>query len=95
MTRPGRFLVTDLWWVPQVYARVTSAHVFFLLRGGGDDARFRAFAARLGEREWLFATGRRGFPDPTAEPLEVPGAPDRGTVLDVRLYRVRARPPSP
>jgi hypothetical protein len=94
--RPERYLVTNVWWVPQLYARAASAHAFIFLREGeADYTRFRAFAAAKGERAWLFAAGPRTWLGPSAEPLAVPGAPFRATVLDARFYRVRATPPSP
>jgi hypothetical protein len=86
--RPERFIVTNLWWVPQVYARAAASHSFVLLQSPDDYRKFRAFAASRGERAWLLATGRQTALGAPAELLAVPGAPDRGTVLDVRLYRL-------
>ena len=80
--------MTNLWWVPQLYARAAASHSFFLLQAPGDYPKFRAFAASRGEPAWLLATGRGATIDAPAELLVVPGAPDRGTVLDLRLYRL-------
>jgi hypothetical protein len=88
--RPERFVVTNLWWVPQLYARASAGHSFFLLQSPGDYAKFRAFAVSRGERAWLLATGRQTNVEAPAEPLVVPGAPDRGTILDFRVYRLGA-----
>lgn len=87
-SRPERLVATTLWWVPQVYARASADHSFLLLQSPGDYARFRAFAAARGEKAWLLATGRQSVLDRSAESLAIPGAPDRGTILDFRLYRV-------
>jgi hypothetical protein len=89
--RPERFIVTNLWWVPQLYARASLGHSFLLLQSPGDYARFRAFAASRGETAWLLATGRQAMGEAFAERMVIPGAPDRGTILDVRVYRMDAR----
>ncbi len=86
--RPERLLVTNLWWVPQLYARAGTGHSFLLLQSPGDYAKFRAFAVSRGEKAWLLATGRQTIGESAAERLVIPGAPDRGTILDFRLYRV-------
>ena len=88
--RPERLVVTNLWWVPQLYARASAGHSFLLLQSPGDYAKFRAFAAARGETTWLLATGRQPLADSGVERLVIPGAPDRGTILDFRLYRVSA-----
>jgi hypothetical protein len=88
--RPERFIVTNLWWVPQLYARAAAGHSFLLLQSPGDYSKFRAFAESRGERAWLLATGRQVNVEAPARPLAVPGAPDRGTILDFRLYRLDA-----
>ena len=88
--RPERLLVTNLWWVPQLYARASASHSFLLLQSPGDYSKFRAFAASRGEKVWLLATGRQPVGDSPAERLVIPGAPHRGTILDFRLYRIGA-----
>lgn len=88
--RPERLLVTNLWWVPQLYARASAGHSFLLLQSPGDYAKFRAFAVSRGEKAWLLATGRQTIGESAAERLVIPGAPDRGTILDFRLYRTGA-----
>jgi hypothetical protein len=89
-TRPERLFATNLWWVPQLYARASAYHSFLLLQSPDDYAKFREFAMSQGEKAWLLAIGRQPPPDPSAQRLLIPGAPDRGTILDFRLYRVGA-----
>jgi hypothetical protein len=92
-TRPERLLATTLWWVPQLYARADAHLAFLLLQSTDDYGKFRRFAVSRGETAWLLATGRQAPPDLGAERLSIPGAPDRGTILDFRLYRIG--PPAP
>jgi hypothetical protein len=87
--RPESFIATNLWWVPQLYARLSRSHSFFFITREEDGPRFRRFAKSKGQAAYLVVTDEALPDEPGIERLRIPGAPDRGTVVDARFYSVR------